>query len=105
MAFLPIPQIDARPSATKLPVVFRHRKANPRMQHPSSPEDRSSRSPLDRRSGDLSAVLLTLAIGLAVLDGTCFAAFKLIHAVTPLIETVPGVDQPWAPPGARAAHD
>jgi|GEM_PF-3392781 hypothetical protein len=76
------------------------------MQYPS--DDRSSRPPFDRHergSGDVSAVLLALAIGLAVLDGTCFAAFKLIHAVTPLIRTIPGIDQPWTPPGARAAGD
>ena len=74
------------------------------MQHRSPHDDRSSHSPFDRRErrlGDVNAVLLTLAIGLAVLDGTCFAAFKLIHAVVPLIHTVPGITQPWAPPGVR----
>ena len=56
------------------------------MQQPSPPDDRPS---LDRRSGDLNAVLLALAIGLAVLDGTCFATFKLIHVVAPLVRVVP----------------
>ena len=74
------------------------------MTHLFPHDDRSSRSPFDRRErrlGQANAVLLTLAIGLAVLDGTCFAAFKLIHVVAPLIHTVPDVAQPWAPPGAR----
>lgn len=56
------------------------------MQQFSPRDDRPS---LARRFGDLNAVLLTLAIGLAVLDGTCFAAFKLIHVVTPLIHIAP----------------
>jgi hypothetical protein len=74
------------------------------MQPLTPHNDRSGRSPLDPRKsrfGDVSAVRLTLAIGLAVLDGTCFAAFKLIHAVTPLIHTIPGVEQPWAPNGGQ----
>lgn len=101
MAFLPISRIDARAATTKFPVVFRYRKESARMQHRSPHDDRSSRSPLDRRFSDVTAVLLTLAIGLAVLDGTCFAAFRLIAAVTPLIHTIPGIDQPWVPSGAR----
>jgi hypothetical protein len=36
---------------------------------------------LDRVSGDLNAVLLTLAIGLAVLDLTCFFAFEIRDAL------------------------
>jgi hypothetical protein len=73
------------------------------MPHPFSPNDRSSRSPLDRQSrfSDVNAILLILAIGLAVLDGTCFAAFKLIHAVAPLVHTVPDVNQPWVLPGTH----
>ena len=63
------------------------------MPHPSPRNDN------DRRFGDATAVLLAVAIGLAVLDGTCFAAFKLIHAVAPLIRTIPGIEQPWHPPG------
>jgi hypothetical protein len=105
MAFLPISRIDEGSPAAKLPVVLCHRKAKARMPHIFPPNDRSSRSPLDRRQrrfGDVNAVLLALAIGLAVLDGTCFAAFKLIHVVAPLIHTLPGIDQPWVPPGARA---
>jgi hypothetical protein len=98
MAFLPNSRIDAGLPAAKLPVVFYDRTANARMPHLFPHNDRSSRSPLDRRErrfGDVNAVLLALAIGLAVLDGTCFAAFKLIDAVAPLIHTVPGIDQPW----------
>jgi hypothetical protein len=103
MAFLPISPIDARPARAEFPVVFRYRKESARMRYPSPHDDRSSRSPFERRSGGVNTVLLILAIGLAVLDGTCFAAFKLIHAVVPLIHTVPGLAQPWAPPGAPTA--
>lgn len=56
------------------------------MQQPSSPDEQSAR---ERRFGDINALLLALAIGLAVLDGTCFAAFRLIHAVAPLVHVVP----------------
>ncbi len=104
MAFLLISRIDAGVARAEFPVVFRYRKESARMRYRSPHDDRSSRSPFDRRErrlGDVNAVLLTLAIGLAVLDGTCFAAFKLIHAVAPLIHTVPDVAQPWVPPGAR----
>ena len=60
------------------------------MQKPSPRDDR----PLSaHRLSDLNTVLLALAIGLAVLDGTCFAAFKLIHAVIPLIHVVPDTGQ------------
>jgi hypothetical protein len=99
MPFLPFSRIDARPPTTKLSVVFYHRKSNLRMLHPSPHNDRSSP---DRRFGDVNAVLLALAIGLAVLDGTCFAAFKLSRAVAPLIHTIPGIDQPWAARGTQA---
>lgn len=36
---------------------------------------------LDRASGDFNAFLLTLAIGLAVLDFTCFFAFEVRSAL------------------------
>lgn len=71
------------------------------MPPPSLRDDRSSHPQPERRSGDLSAVLLALAIGLAVLDGTCFAAFKLIHAVEPLVHVVP--DASLSGHGAGAA--
>jgi hypothetical protein len=79
-------RVDGRLAAPQFPAVIHHRKPNPRMQQPSPRDDRPSS---DRRFGDLNAVLLTLAIGLAVLDGTCFAALKLIHTVAPLIHVVP----------------
>jgi hypothetical protein len=72
------------------------------MPLPSSRDDRSSRPQPERRSGDLSAVLLALAIGLAVLDGTCFAAFKLIDAVAPLVHVVP--DHSLARHGGKGAN-
>jgi len=36
---------------------------------------------IERAAGDLNSVLLMLAIGLAVLDLTCFSAFKLREAL------------------------
>lgn len=67
------------------------------------PSHRDDRPPLNRRFGDLNAILLALAIGLAVLDGTCFAAFRLIHVMAPLIRIVPDINQPWTPHSAAAA--
>ncbi len=69
------------------------------MQQPSPRDDRSS---LSRRFSDLNTVLLALAIGLAVLDGTCFAAFRLIHVVAPLVRIVPDASQPWTAHAAAA---
>ena len=70
------------------------------MQQPSPRDDRPS---LDRRFGDLNTVLLALAIGLAVLDGTCFATFKLIHVVAPLVHIVPAAGRSPAAHGVGAA--
>lgn len=70
------------------------------MPQPSPRDDRPS---LNHRFHDLNAVLLALAIGLAVLDGTCFTAFKLIHVMAPLIRVVPDINQPWTPHSAAAA--
>lgn len=66
------------------------------------PSPRDGRPSLSHLFGDINAVLFALAIGLAVLDGTCFAAFKLIHAMAPLIRVVPDINQPWTPRAAAA---
>ena len=38
---------------------------------------------LDRAAGEVNVFLLVLAIGLAILDGTCFFAFKVREALPP----------------------
>jgi hypothetical protein len=57
-------------------------------------DNRTERSPdrkqplinrLDAAAQDLNAILLVLAIGLAVLDFTCFFAFEVRNAIPPRI--------------------
>jgi hypothetical protein len=49
---------------------------------------------LDAAAEDLNAVLLVLAIGLAVLDFTCFFAFELRKAIPPHIPPAATVAMP-----------
>lgn len=64
---------------------------------------------LDAAAQDLNAVLLVLAIGLAVLDFTCFFAFEVRNAMPPRIPPATSVENPATaavPPvtGASAGH-
>ena len=53
------------------------------MQQPPLREERTSKQlthRLDRLFGDINAFLIALAIGLAILDFTCFTALRMIAA-------------------------
>ena len=54
---------------------------NPTQHRPEKKRPLSAR--LDAAAKDLNAVLLVLAIGLAVLDVTCFFAFEVRNAMPP----------------------
>ena len=54
-----------------------------RMQQ-SQDKKRPLMNRLDEAARDLNAVLLVLAIGLAVLDFTCFFAFEIRNALPPV---------------------
>ena len=60
---------------------------------------------LDAAARDLNAVLLVLAIGLAVLDFTCFFALEVRNAIPPRLstETIAGTPVTAAIPPAQAA--
>ena len=49
---------------------------------------------LDAATQDLNAVLLVLAIGLAVLDFTCFFAFEVRKAIPPRLPEATAVARP-----------
>ena len=77
-------------------------------------ENRSQRSPgrterltgrLDRAARELNAFLLVLAIGLAVLDFTCFFAFKVRDALPPTarVEAEPSLMSKPAVAAGRSA--
>jgi hypothetical protein len=76
------------------------------MQSPSS-SDRNPPQPfirrVDRMLGEINALLVALAIGLAVLDATCFVLLKTATALEEAPQSVQTVDQTHAtiqpPPG------
>jgi len=54
---------------------------------------------LDRVFGEINPILLALAIGLAVLDATCFSVIRLGDAFSR--RTSPGMENPWQLSGSR----
>jgi hypothetical protein len=72
------------------------------MQHPSLRDESSYRSwkrRLDRALGEINVVLVALAIGLAVLDITCFVAFigtgEIRRAHTSIQQVQPPLSHAW----------
>ena len=66
--------------------------------HPrATPRTRLRR--LDRGFGEINPILLALAIGLAVLDATCFSVIRLGDAFSR--RTSPGMENPWQLSGSR----
>jgi len=59
------------------------------------------RDRLDRAARDMNAMLLVLALGLAVLDATCFAAFEVRDAMR--MAAPISADSSLAMPAAQAA--
>lgn len=67
------------------------------MENPTQPRPDRKRqliSRLDAAAKDLNAVLLVLAIGLAVLDFTCFFAMEVRNAMPPRIAAEAAVATP-----------
>ena len=59
------------------------------MQHSQSPQDQAPQTlmqRLDRLAGDMNGYLLVFAIGLAILDFTCFVAFEATDIVRPALQ-------------------
>ena len=66
------------------------------MKQPPSRDDHTSSSlfrRLDRAFGEINPVLLAVAIGLAVLDATCFSVVRLGDAFSRRIS--PGMENAW----------
>ena len=75
-------------------------RSSPRDDH--SPKQLWQR--LDRVFAEMNVILLALAIGLAVLDITCFSALGLSDALS-LPHTTPGIEKALlAPPSPSAAE-
>jgi hypothetical protein len=75
-------------------------QSSPRDDH--SPKQLLQR--LDRVFGEMNVILLALAIGLAVLDFTCFSALGLSDAWS-VPHTTSGIDRALlAPPSAASAE-
>jgi hypothetical protein len=59
------------------------------VQQSPSPQDQAPQTlmqRLDRLAGEMNAYLFVFAIGLAILDLTCFVTFEAINNVRPAIE-------------------
>jgi hypothetical protein len=59
---------------------------------------------LDRVFAEMNVILLALAIGLAVLDVTCFSVLRLGN-VLPVPQTTPGIERALLPPPSAVSAE